>query len=318
MPPGRAAASQSMTMWGPPSTGKTTFLAALSVALIRRGPVWRVVGDSDDSARRLIELTTALTDAREFPQATVGIGHYRWTLHGRVKRRSRRRWWFGTRLQDEDVSVSLNLVDPQGGLASSSMHDRSAQGNLVANLESSNGIIFLFDPIREFERSDAFEHTFGVLEQLAQRAKNRPGKRLPHYVAVCVTKFDEVKVIATAEKLGLLDYDTEPPGLPRVADEDARELFAELCNVSRNGNAELVLPLLEQHFQPDRIRYFITSAIGFYVDPRKGRFDPDDYQNRVQPDPAQSGSAHPRAIYPINVVEPVLWLSQKLAREAAR
>ena len=318
MPPSRAAASQSLTMWGPPSTGKTTFLAALSVALIRRGPVWRVVGDSEDSARRLIELTTALTDAREFPPATEGIGHYRWTLHGRVKRRDKRQWWFGTRLKDEDVSFSLNLVDPQGKLASSSMQDRSAQGDLVANLESSNGIIFLFDPIREFERSDAFEHTFGVLEQLAQRGKNRPGKRLPHYVAVCMTKFDEVKVIATAEKLGLLDYDTEPPGFPRVADQDARELFAELCNVSRNGNAELVLPLLEQHFQPDRIRYFITSAIGFYVDPRKGRFDPDDYQNRVQPDPANPEARIRGAIYPINVVEPVLWLSQKLAGEAAQ
>lgn len=318
MTPNRATASRSLTLWGPPSTGKTTFLAALSVALIRRGPVWRVVGESEDSARRLIELTTALTDAREFPQATVGIGHYRWTLHGRVKRQVKRRRWFGTRQQDDDVSVSLDLVDPQGGLASSGMHDRSAQGDLVANMESSNGIIFLFDPIREFDRGDAFEHTFGVLEQLAQRGRNRPGKRLPHYVAVCVTKFDEVKVVATAEKLGLLDYDTEPPGLPRVADQNARELFAELCNVSRNGNAELVLPLLEQHFQPDRIRYFVTSAIGFYVDPRKGRFDPDDYQNRVQPDPASPEARIRGAIYPINVVEPVLWLSQQVAGEATR
>ena len=318
MPPSRAAASQSLTLWGPPSTGKTTFLAALSVALIRRGPVWRVVGESEDSARRLIELTTALTDARKFPPATEGIGHYRWTLHGQVRRRVKRRWWSGARVQDEDVSVSLDLVDPQGKLASSSMQDRTAQGDLVANLESSNGIVFLFDPIREFERGDAFEHTFGVLEQLAQRAKNRQAKRLPHYVAVCVTKFDEVKVIATAEKLGLLGYDTEPPGFPQVADEDARDLFAELCNVSRNGNAELVLPLLEQHFQPDRIRYFVTSAIGFYVDPRKGWFDADDYQNRVQPNPADPEARIRGAIYPINVVEPVLWLSQKVAGEAAQ
>jgi len=318
MPPSRAAASQSLTLWGPPSTGKTTFLAALSVALIRRGPVWRVVGESEDSARRLIELTTALTDAREFPQATAGIGHYRWTLHGRVKRRVKRRRWFGSRQQDEDVNVSLDLVDPQGGLVSSSWSDRTAQGDLIANLESSSGILFLFDPIREFERGDAFEHTFGVLEQLAQRAKNRPGKRLPHYVAICVTKFDEVRVIATAEKLGLLSYDTEPPGFPKVADEDARELFAELCNVSRNGNAELVLPLLEQHFQPDRIKYFVTSAIGFYVDPRKGRFDPDDYQNRVQPNPASPEARIRGAIYPINVVEPVLWLSRQVSSDRAR
>jgi hypothetical protein len=314
MPSGRVPASHSITMWGPPSTGKTTFLAALSVALIRRGPVWRVRGESEDSTKRLIELTTGLTDARGFPQATEGIGHYRWALEGRVKRRVRR-WWLGFRQQEEDVSISLDLVDPQGKLASSSMQDRTAQGDLIANLESSNGIVFLFDPIREFDKGDAFEHTFGVLEQLSQRAKGASGRRLPHYVAVCVTKFDEVRVIATAEKLGLLGYDPDAPGFPRVADEDARELFAELCNVSRNGNGELVLNLLEQHFRADRIRYFVTSAIGFYVDPRKGRFDPDDYQNRVQPDPAKPEARIRGAIHPINVVEPVLWLSQRLVRE---
>jgi hypothetical protein len=303
-------------MWGPPSTGKTTFLAALSVALIRRGPVWRVIGENDDSTNRLIELTMGLTEAREFPRATVGIGHYRWAIDGRLPRRVPRRW-FGSRLEEQDVRINLDLVDPQGGLASSSRRDRTAQGDLIENLQRSNGIVFLFDPIREFDYSDAFEHTFGMLEQLSQRTPGRPGRRLPHHVAVCVTKFDEVRVLATADKLGLLDYDIEPPGFPRVADEDARELFAELCNVSRNGNAELVLNLLEQHFRSDRIRYFITSAIGFYVDPRKGRFDPDDYQNRVQPDPAKPQEARVRgAIYPINVVEPLLWLTEKLAREA--
>jgi hypothetical protein len=304
-------------MWGASSTGKTTFLAALSVALIRRGPMWRVRGENVDSTEKLIELTMGLTEACQFPAATIGIGHYRWALDGRLPRRVRRRWWwFGSRVREEDVRIHLELVDPQGELARSSKRDRSARGDLVENLVRSGAIVFLFDPIREFERGDAFEHTFGVLQQLSLRKQDHPG-RLPHYVAVCVTKFDEVRVLATAEKLGLLSYDLDPPGFPRVADEDAREFFAQLCNVSRSGNADLVLNLLEQHFRADRIKYFITSAIGFYVDPRAGRFDPDDYQNRVQPDPAKPEARIRGSIYPINVVEPVLWLGEKLAGETA-
>lgn len=312
---------QSITMWGPPATGKTTFLAALSIALIRYGSVWRVNGMDDASTQTLIQLTMRLTRDRRFPPATQGIAHYKWTLDGKLMRRVRRRRWIGYRQREQDTRIPLNLVDSQGKLVGP-QREGSAQADLIKNLMNSNAIVFLYDPIREFDRGDSFDHTFGVLQQMAQRHEGPPGTRLPHYVAVCVTKFDEIRVFRTAEKLGLVEYDADLPGFPRVVNEDARELFAELCKLPGDGEADLVLNLLEQNFHPDRIRYFITSAIGFYVDPRTGAFNPDDYQNHLpEPDTGRGNeneSSIRGAIRPINVVEPLIWLADMITAEPGK
>jgi len=307
--PSENPADQSITMWGPPATGKTTFLAALSIALIRHGNQWAVKGVDKESTEKLIELTMTLIKDRSFPPATQGIAHYKWALHGQVKRKFKRRW-FGWQLRDHPVRLRLDLVDSAGLLTSPNKDHRSAQDGLINNLMNSSAIIFLYDPIREVDDGDAFGHTFGVLQQMAQRAPDSPGERLPHYVAVCVTKFDEIRVLATAGKLGLLSYE-ELGGPPQVAEEDARDLFAGLLKVQPDGDADLVLNLLEQNFHRDRIKYFITSAIGFYVD-RNGRFDHDDFQNHLQ-DPNEPRRTRIRGpIHPINVVEPLVWLTEKL------
>jgi hypothetical protein len=302
-------------MWGPPTSGKTTFLAALSVALLRRRTTWRLVGEDEASTEKLIDLTMGLTQARTFPPATVGIEGYRWALEGRVSRITRQRP-FGRRLREQDVRISLDLVDTPGELAGPNHHNRAMRADLIETLAHSEAIVLLYDPIREFAYGDAFDHTFGVLSQMSQRMLENPGGRLPHHVAVCITKFDEIRVLATAEKLGLIQYDLDAPGFPRVADEDAREAFEQFCLVSRIGNAEMVPRLLEQKFRPDRIKYFVTSAIGFYVDPRAGVFNPDDYQNHLPDSTEQPGARIRGAIYPINVVEPLLWLSQRLTKES--
>jgi hypothetical protein len=305
------ASNHSITMWGPSGTGKTTFLAALSIALIRLGSVWQVTGADEDSTQKLIELTMGLTTDRSYPQGTIGIAHYRWVLDGQFTRKVPGRW-FGKRLEEQDVRINLDLVDSQGGLVRSDARNRSGRADIIKNLLSSTAIIFLYDPTTEIDEPNAFDHTFGVLQQLARQTQGRVGQRLPHYVAVCVTKFDEIRVLQTADKLGLLSYDQDPPGLPRVADEDARDFFIELCKVHPDGDAELVINLLEQKFRPDRIKYFITSAVGFYVDGRTGRFNPEDYQNHL-PDPTVIYDAKIRGqIRPINVVEPLLWLTDKL------
>lgn len=311
MPPRDISADHSITMWGPPATGKTTFLAALSIALLQRGSDWSVRGMDQESTDKLIELTRGLTRERSFPQGTVGIAHYRWALYGRLVRRVKGRWF--SRLREQDIRIRLDLVDSQGELAGTKRRDRGAQADLINNLMNSSAIIFLYDPIREsVNDGDAFDHTFGVLQQMAQLAADLPDGRLPHHVAVCVTKFDEMKVFKTAEELDLLVYDPDPPEFPRVDEEDAREFFAALLKVQPDGDAELVLNLLEQNFRQDRIKYFITSAIGFYVDARTGRFNPKNYQNHLH-DPANPRKSRIRgAIHPINVVEPLVWITDKL------
>jgi hypothetical protein len=300
-------------MWGAPSSGKTTFLAALSIALNRQGGTWNVAGANEASEQVLIKLTTSLAN-HAFPPATAGIERYRWVLNGWITRVSR--GIFRDKRHDEPVKIGLDLVDASGEIYDSKQVGLPLRGELLENVARSRGIVYIFDPIEEFNKGNAFDHTFGLVAQLARRLDEESGSidgKLPHHVAVCITKFDEIKVFETARKLDLLmAEDADPYGFPRVADDDARELFTKLCEVSGSGNGDMVANLLEQYFRPDRIRYFVTSAIGFFVDPRFRVYDPDDPQNLL-PDDGAPGQVRVRGpVHPINVVEPLLWLSRQM------
>ncbi|WP_019629293.1 ATP-binding protein [Actinomadura atramentaria] len=313
LPPARP--EHNIAMWGPPGSGKTTFLAALHIALNRRQDGWKVVGANGPSTDALIRLTGSLATQGHFPAATRGIERYRWYLVGAAERAKR----FALRRRPpQDVRIGLDLLDPSGELFDQEHSGYAGvHGELVDNLVNSRGIVFLFDPVREFEDGDAFDYLHGVLSQLANRMLESPefaDGMLPHHVAVCITKFDEIRVMETAEKLRLVTVDPDDPlGFPKVEEEDARDLFRALCGVSATGNAELVHNTLIQYFRPERVRFFVTSAVGFYVDPRVGRFDRDDYQNLL-PEAESSKAVRVRGtIHPINVVEPLLWLGRSLA-----
>lgn len=312
---GQTALGKGITMWGAPGTGKTTLLAALYTALLDQETGWWLRGADETSTDVLVTLTNTLAERGVYPLPSVGIKNYQWSLVGTMPRAIREWHWYGLRRLDSNVVIPLDLVDAAGEVAdTSAVSSREATKRFVDHLESSAGIVFCYDPVREFAKGDIFSHTFGVLAQLDAKM-NRRGK-LPHHVAVCVTKFDEQRVFDAAARLGMIEYDEAPPCFPRVPDTDAREFLARLCGVSRTNGAYRVLQLLERHFEPGRIKFFVTSAIGFYVDPYSGVFNPKDYQQHI----AGAGEeAEPRVrgmVRPINVVEPVVWLAEKLARVA--
>jgi hypothetical protein len=65
--------------------------------------------------------------------------------------------------------------------------------------------------------------------------------------------------------------------------------------------------LLERYFYPERISYYVTSAVGFMVNKHTRRFDPRDTENVYR---TASGAPLVRGpVHPINVVEPVLWIA---------
>jgi hypothetical protein len=304
-------------MWGATATGKTTFLAALYTALLDQNTGWRLRGADQPSTEALVTLTNKLADEGTFPDNTIGIRDYRWSLVGTVPRAIKEWRWDGLHRRDLPVEIPLNLVDAAGEVSDGSKaYGREVTQRFVDNLANSTGIVFFYDPIREFEHGDAFRHTFGVLTQLDSKMASK-GK-LPHHVAVCVTKFDEQRVFDAATAMRLIDYDDAQPGFPRVPEMDAREFFRRLCAVSRTNTAHRVLPLLEQTFDPSRIRFFVTSAIGFYVNPHIGTFNYRDCQQHI---PAAMPDEEPRirgAVRPINVVEPIVWLGKQLARTAGQ
>lgn len=309
-----------IAMWGVPSSGKTTFLAALSLALNQQEDDWNVIGVDTVSEKKLMELTTSLTKDRMFPPPTRGIDSYGWILNGLVSH-TERNGMKRRRQREVPVKISLDLVDASGEIGNPEQATFSLREELVENLARCRGIVFMFDPVREFNEGDAFDNTFGMLVQLAgklQVAKNSNG-RLPHHVAVCVTKFDEQRVIETANRLDMLEADpADRYEFPRVNDDDARDFFIKLCSVSGTGNGEMIPNTLERYFRRDRVKYFITSAVGFYVDPMTGKYDPDDPMNLLPANPPAQPFPRIRGpIHPINVVEPLLWLGRKVAAAKA-
>ena len=213
------------------------------------------------------------------------------------------------RLQPRDDLFGEEDEDSGGGGS-----DTTPEDELIDHLASCDGIVFLFDPIREQREGDAYEYFQGTLLRMAQRrfgmSRVAIGK-LPHYIAVCVTKFDDPEIYRRAKLGGYRTFNENDPRMfPRVHDDAATEFFADLCMNSDLGNADLVSSTINHYFRPDRVRYFITSAIGFHLSRGARRFREQDYQN-VAPDGRIRG-----AIYPINVVEPLMWLCQQLAASA--
>lgn len=301
-------------MLGAQQTGKTTFIAALQIALLRNPELgWSLTGDNPGSTQALVNFMTDMTDNHVFPRPTVAIENYRWSLEAELPDAVREWHWWRFRRRDRYVRVPLELVDAPGETADGSrMFGRAISERFVENLANSAGIVLFYDPVSEFDRGDAFRHTYGVLAQLRSQVARR-GK-LPHYLAVCITKFDEIRVLESAQKLRVVDYDPEQE-FPRVPEEYATEFFNRLIRLSKSDNAGLLLPMLYQTFREDRIRFFVTSAIGFYLDPSVGVFDPDDYQNHIPGTPPEPDRIR-GAIYPINVIEPVLWLGRNVAGTA--
>lgn len=312
MQPGHRPTRASIVMWGAPASGKTTFLAALSRALLEREPGLQLVGEDPESAESLVRLRALLDERGAFPAATGDVQRYRWSLVGS----GRGGWhWFGRRRRGEEVRIGLDLVDAPGGR----VVDTSRFGpgeDLIRGLADSSAIVFLYDPVREYERGDAFEYTLGVLSEMSRRT-SWPDVSLPHYVAVCITKFDEPRVFETARRLGMVMFDGEPPAFPRVPDEAAERFFTEISNVSRSGGGSRILSLLKSTFHPERVKFFVTSAIGFYLNPVSGVFDPGDFQNFARGSlTGVPGDVKIRGpVHPINVVEPLLWLTERIARD---
>jgi hypothetical protein len=318
-PPAAAGLGTRIVMLGGPGSGKTTLLAALNIALLRRGR-WRMVAMDRTSSEALERRVLDLTRDRAFPRGNEapGVVSYQWKINGEIEQEVRR-FLRRPRIRRREVTVDLSMADAPGEIFASEALTVTGTGRrdqLVDALVRANGIIVLFDPTREFQEGDTFTYVHRLVTVLGQRALGMYGSseaRLPHYVAVCVSKFDEDRVFRSAERFHLISYDDRDPyRFPRVADRDARHFLDRLCALTPDRSAELAISALESTFLPGHIKFFVTSAIGFNLDPRTRRFDAAHRSNYVADEDGRiigiKGSIHP-----INVAEPLLWLSGRLA-----
>ena len=311
-------------LWGATQSGKTTFISSLFLATSRlETNDVRIRGNNVESTDFLIRNTHILNQQRKFPQATVARQQLSWTIQMLVPNRASR--WLRRSAPDRvpfDFSVDLQDV---GGfehgavpeLDPSSRLDIGGGGttpntNIASYFRTCQGLLLLIDPIRERTEGDAYNFFFGTLLRLAQEAPVPAGQRLPHYIAVCVTKFDDPEVYEFARNRGLISYrDDDPVMLPRVHPDDAEQLIRRLFQELEKSDIDLVISGLRKYFYADRVRFFISSAVGFYVG-KTGQFNVRDYKNVTE----REGETVIRgAIRPINVAEPLLWLGESIAAE---
>lgn len=306
-------------LWGATQSGKTTFLSALFIAVSLSRNELRVRGNNDDSTDFLITNTRILNADHRFPPSTQARTSLSWTLTMPVPNRARKRFRPGPATVPFDFGVELwdapGAAFAAGGDGGDGGPDRIDIpeaydiAELADYMASCQGLLLFIDPIRERERGDAHHYFHGPLLRIAQRvASTGP---LPHYVAVCMTKFDDPSIFEIAERNGRLCWSEDDPlRLPRVHDDDAEEFMREVLADSPLTDVDLIQGALGQYFAPERIKYFVTSAIGFYVGP-DGEFHQDDPWN-VTPD--KENRAYVRGqVHPINVAEPLRWLGEKIA-----
>jgi len=303
-----------VAMLGPTESGKSTFLCALRKALIDQDEDWVLFTRDQASQQHLDEMSSALISEGDLPLPTRTVDTIRWILGGTVER-TERKGRFGAESKVKDrVEITLRLTDAPGELGRADRIGLTERNELIRQLADSRGILYMFDPIREFTHGDAFQRADSLLSELMGVVSQEPGfqGRLPHHLAVCVTKLDDPRVFKTAHDLGMLMPDGHSKwGFPRVDEADAQALFHALGEISKSGNGEAVPRLLERTFYPDRISYYVTSAVGFMVNKRTRRFDPRDTENVYRTaagEPLVRGPVHP-----INVVEPVLWIVRQLS-----
>jgi hypothetical protein len=303
---------------------------------------WRLDGVDTRSTTFLADSTHQLTEQRVFPSATQGLEPLSWRLTGMREVKEKRKKYLPAKKVSVPARVHLDFVDPPGRLFDSQPSENDAKAasgggprfatggpgggstpdrggdlreRLVDHLAACGGLVYLFDPTREREASDSYQFFNRTVLEISQRAPAHPRDHyLPHHLAVCITKYDHYWVRDIARKGGFESISHPEHLFPTVHEDLAEMFFEELCRADQVSNSDAVRREIRQHFAPERTRYFVTSAVGFYLDPDTGRFDEDDYSNLVKRShPDGSATMHLKGkVHPINVLEPIMWLVRSL------
>ena len=318
-------------LWGAPASGKTTYLAALRIAATENSSAgrWAIYPVNESSSNLMVNFTHQIVHNRQFPEATPleAESNLQWLFVGDLsgsKFALRRSFMRRRRLEARFV---LDLIDFSGEAFGSERGRRvpaHIANTALDHLAESQGVIYFFDPIAERDHGVAADYVNRTLVELRKISIIRGsliGQYLPHYISVCVTKFDHPAVFQQARRHGLVNFG--PDGIPRVLDEHAEEFFDMLCTGTfwerraeqSSASAKFVRSELRNNFHPDRIRYFVSSSIGFWKPPgwntSASTFNPEDFANSrlVEDAPEIRG-----AINPINVLEPLISLQQRITR----
>ncbi|MGW1071208.1 hypothetical protein [Streptomyces sp. NPDC002537] len=316
-PPNGAPATPSdrvrIGLWGAPHSGKTTYLAAVPIAAMQQSRYgragWAVSGMNPESNDFLARGVARLASDRIFPDASVGVQPLSWSFQGegRPPGKFRRRRKVSFVLEVQDVAGEVYGRDDEHAL----------RPRVLDQLARSQGLIYLFDPLLDGKPATrSLDFFYSMLNELNTRVRDAGmlrRNRLPHHVSVCVTKFDHPDVFRPAVEAGWVTQDSVGSQLPRVPAEHATRYFQWMCDEFRGSSARLVRDGLGTFFHPNHISYYVSSAIGFRLNPQHVF----DYRNYHNVEIVEGDARICTSPVPINVLEPLTDLEHRI-RSAAR
>ncbi|MBB5872879.1 hypothetical protein F4553_006313 [Allocatelliglobosispora scoriae] len=314
-----------IVLWGGPHAGKSTLAAAACVTQFVEvdGGTWQALpGGTDPEPGIYAELGKLLQEDRLLPDPDLdGETRVRLNLRGTVPVPGPRRTWWQRRLRGpvppvatRDLIARIELLDRPGDDYRHFVDVRPEDDQRLSALADADGLVYVFDPVAEIrrERSNRSYQTrfLRLLRRWAQEENMlRARNYLPHRIAVCVTKYDETEVYNQGCVGGFGTQGPDDTRTPRVSDVDAVDYLRWIC---RQHGADDVFAAIRNSFDPERVRYFVTSATGFYVRPGES-FDANDHAN-VEAD----GKSIRGLVRPVNVLEPLIWLAMPYAETVER
>jgi hypothetical protein len=299
-------------LWGAALSGKTSFIAAVDHAaqtLRERFPSAQLrvtaAGDDQNTNALFLQYQDGLSHGR-FPRPTEDdkVPSFSLQVSGDIPDSMLGNGVPSEVSSTQSVSLTISLRDYPGKafLVDSIFAD---VGEFLAGCD---GIILLFDPVRETEAGDNSSFILRPLAELDQRMA-KSGKRvslagasyrLPQWLAICITKLDHPlvyeQVKAALVETGVDELITHGTAALPQSLQGALGASQFVDNVSR-------------FFLPSRTRFFLTSTIGLYVSPGATAPVAHDYVNTVE---TYGGPRIRGQCRPINVIEPLIWLNQQI------
>lgn len=319
LPAGWAARASDETdvrigIWGGTSSGKTTFLGALSIAaLLDDLGRWKVNGQDTIFPGSTNFANDRMNDLMDgvFPPPTTGQpSDYGFNISGTLHRDRLRNWAREGSLSDRSMQILKRLA---GRPVSFGLHVRDYPGDTFLETDADDeiweyladchGIIYLFDPERE-RNQNSRERNRQYLFKSINFLRNKVASRgrlentvLPHFLSVCVTKFDDPYVFGALQQEGMLFK--MPNGVLYV--RNAEKAFEHLAD-------KVTVRMIQNNFDPKRIEYFMTSSIGFKADELtvvRGAHA-ENYSRYVNVTGTGADKQIIGEVRPLNVLEPLL------------